>query len=288
MRLVILGGGGMLGHTLWGNLSKRFPETYTTIRKGIGDYGSNQLFKSDHVIDHMDVTDFRMLEGVLRVIKPDVILNCIGITKRREDPKNTIHSIVLNAMLPHKIVKLASDANAKLIHFSTDCVFDGRTGHYSDNDLTNATDLYGRTKALGEVTGNNVLTLRSSFIGKEIHDGTELLEWFLSKKTTVSGFKKAIYTGLTTLELCRVIEKLIIFYPNAYGLYNVSSEPINKFDLLSLIGEKMQHGVEIIPDESFHCDRSLDSEMFRKDFNYKPPSWKEMVEELSQEYKGEL
>jgi len=287
MRLIILGGSGMIGHTLWERLSQRFPDTYATIRKGIADYGDYRMFESDHVVDHIDVIDLRMLEGALRVIRPDVILNCIGITKRREDPQNPILSIILNAMLPHKLAKLAADANAKLIHFSTDCVFDGRTGHYSDDAPTNATDLYGCTKALGEVKGKNVLTLRSSFIGKEIRDGTELLEWFLSQKNVVRGFKNAIYTGLTTLELCRVIEKLLLDHPDASGIYNVSSEPINKFDLLRLIGEKMHLSVEITPDEAFHCDRSLDSERFRGDFGYTPPTWEKMVEELSQVYRGE-
>ena len=287
MRLIILGGSGMLGHTLWERLSRRFPDTYTTIRKGKGDYGNDRLYGSDRVIDHIDAMDFPILEGALRVIKPDLILNCIGITKRREEPQNSIPSITLNAVLPHQLAKASADLNAKLIHFSTDCVFDGKTGHYSDDATTDATDLYGRTKALGEVTGNNILTLRSSFIGKELHEGTELLEWFLSQKNIVRGFKKAIYTGLTTLELCRVIEKLLFDYPDASGLYNVSSEPINKFDLLRLIGEKMHRSVEIIPDESFHCDRSLDSERFRRDFGYTPPSWTKMVEELSQEYRSE-
>jgi dTDP-4-dehydrorhamnose reductase len=287
MRLFILGGTGMLGHTLWERLSRRFPDTYTTIRKGIEDYGDDCLYGSDRVIDHIDVMDFQMLEGAIRGVRPDVILNCIGITKRREEPQNPIPSIVLNAMLPHKLAKLAADVNAKLIHFSTDCVFDGKTGRYSDDAPTNATDLYGRTKALGEVSGNSVLTLRSSFIGKGIQEGTELLEWFLSQKNTVRGFKNAIYTGLTTLELCRVIEKLLLDYPDASGLYNVSSEPVNKFDLLRLVGEKMHRSIEIIPDESFHCDRSLDSERFHRDFGYTPPSWTKMVEELSQEYRGE-
>jgi dTDP-4-dehydrorhamnose reductase len=287
MRIIILGGTGMLGHTLSEHLSSRFPDTYVTIRKGRREYGKGILLESDKVIEHIDVMDFRMLEGALRAIRPDVILNCIGITKRREEPQNPIPSIILNAMLPHKLVKLAADVNAKLIHFSTDCVFDGRTGRYTDDAPTNATDLYGRTKALGEVAGNSVLTLRSSFIGTELREGTELLEWFLSQKNAVRGFKNAIYSGLTTLELCRVIEKLLLDYPDAFGLYNVSSEPINKFDLLRLIGEKMHRSVEIIPDESFHCDRSLDSERFRRDFGYTPPTWTKMVEELSQVYRGE-
>lgn len=282
MRLVILGGTGMLGHTLWGRLAQCFPDTYTTIRKGIEDYRDTGLLRSDRVIDHIDVMDLRMLEGALRVIKPDVILNCIGITKRREELQNPIPSIIVNAMFPHKLAKLAADVNAKVIHFSTDCVFDGKTGCYSDDDPANATDLYGRTKALGEVTGNNVLTLRSSFIGKELQEGTELLEWFLSQTDVVRGFKNAIYTGLTTLELCRVVEKLLVDYPDATGLYNVSSEPISKFNLLQLIGETMHRNVKVMPDESFYCDRSLNSERFRRDFDYTPPAWKDMVEELNQ------
>lgn len=283
-RILVLGGTGMLGHILWERLSQRFPNAYTTIRRGIKDYGNESLFRSDRIIEHIDVMDFSILEGTVRGIKPDVILNCIGMTKRREEPQNSIPSVILNALFPHKLAKLAADLKAKLIHFSTDCVFDGSTGYYSDNAPPNATDLYGRTKALGEVTGNNVLTLRSSFIGKEMCEGTELLEWFLSQKGVVCGFKNAIYSGLTTLELCRVIEKLLMDYPSASGLYNISSEPISKFDLLRLIGEKMHRSAVIIPDESFHCDRSLDSGRFRKDFNYAPPTWTIMAEELSQEY----
>ena len=283
-KILVLGGTGMLGHVLWEHLSQRFPDTYTTIRKGKRDYGYDRLYENDQVIDHIDAMDFRMLEGALRAIKPDFILNCIGITKRREEPQNPIPSIIMNALLPHKLAILAADLKAKLIHFSTDCVFDGRTGRYSDDASPNATDIYGRTKALGEITDNNALTLRSSFIGKELRDGTELLEWFLSQADVVRGFKNAIYTGLTTLELCRVVEKLLLNYPDASGLYNVSSDPITKFDLLKLSGEKMHRNVTVIPDESFYCDRSLHSERFRKDFGYTPPAWTKMVEELKQEY----
>ncbi len=277
----------MLGHTLWERLPLHFPDTHTTLRKGAADYGHDDLLKRDGVIEHVDVTDFRLLAGVLKAVKPAVILNCIGLTKRREEPQNPIPSIMLNALFPHQLAALAKDLGAWLLHFSTDCVFDGKTGGYGDDSPANATDLYGRTKGLGEVLGSHVLTLRSSFIGKELVKGTELLEWFLSQKGVVRGFKNAIYTGLTTLELCRVIEKLLLEYPRASGLYNVSSAPISKFDLLKLIGTKMHPDVDIVPDESFCCDRSLDSTRFRREFNYTPPAWTTMVEELSQEYKGE-
>ena len=264
-----------------------FRNTFVTIRHGRGDYGNNKLYQSDRVIENMDVSDLNVLTGVLKAIRPNIILNCIGLTKRHEEPDNPIPSIFLNALFPHHLAKLAGDIRARVIHFSTDCVFDGAAGHYKDKSLTNATDLYGRTKALGEVTAGHVLTLRSSFIGRELRDGTELLEWFLAQQGEVRGFKNAIYTGLTTLEISRVIEHLLRRYPNASGLYNVSSDPISKYALLKLIAEKMRPGTKILPEEQFRCDRSLDSTRFRKEFNYTPPNWETMVEELSQKYKGE-
>jgi len=283
MRLVILGGTGMLGHALWEIIPSRIPDTYTTIRKGRKDYGCDDLYADDKVIEYVDITDLQLLKGVFNAIRPDVILNCIGITKRREEADNPIPSIVINALFPHKLARLASELNARLIHFSTDCVFDGTAGHYTDAAPATATDLYGRTKALGEVQGANVITLRSSFIGRELSEGTELLEWFLAQKGQVRGFRNAIYTGLTTLELSRIVVNLVKEYPGASGLYNVSSEPISKFDLLTMIGKKMHPSVEVLPEESFYCDRSLDSSAFRRQFHYRPPSWEQMIDELSRE-----
>ena len=287
MRIIILGGTGMLGNQLWRYLPSCFPDTFVTIRNGRGDYGNNSLYQSDRVIENVDVSDLNALTGVLKAIQPNVILNCIGLTKRREEPDNPIPSIFLNSLFPHHLAKLSGDIGARVIHFSTDCVFDGGAGHYKDNSMTNATDLYGRTKALGEITAGHVLTLRSSFIGRELRDGTELLEWFLAQQGEVKGFKNAIYTGLTTLELSRVIEHLLRGYPDASGLYNVSSEPISKYDLLKLIAGKMRPGMKVLPEEQFRCDRSLDSTRFRKVFDYNPPNWEAMVDKLSQKYKGE-
>jgi len=282
MRVLILGGTGMLGHMLWKYLFKRLPDTYATIRKSRNTCEGDGLFSSSRVIDSIDVSDFAELTGVLKCVKPDFILNCIGITKRKEDSSEAVHAIVLNALLPHKLVVWGENNSAKIINFSTDCVFDGRHGGYTEESPTNATDLYGKTKALGEIQGNNALTLRSSFIGTELGAGTELLEWFLSRTgTTVYGFKNAIYTGLTTLELSRIIETILIKYPDANGIYNISSDPITKFDLLMLIKDKMHLDVDVIPDETFRCDRSLNSIKFRKEFNYTPPTWETMIDELS-------
>lgn len=281
MRILILGGTGMLGHTLWQYFSSRFPDTYTTIRQSRTVCEKHELFAGDKVIDSVDVVDFPMLIGIMKCVRPDFILNCIGVTKRRKEADMAIHALTLNALLPHKLLEWGQNNSAKVVNFSTDCVFDGEQGNYTEESPTNATDLYGKTKALGEIQGANALTLRSSFIGTELHDGTELLEWFLSQTGRVKGFKNAIYSGLTIFELSRVLENIMMYHPNATGIYNVSSDPISKFDLLMLIKEKMNLGVEILPDETVKCNRSLDSTKFRKEFSYTPPAWKVMVEELS-------
>jgi len=287
VRILIFGGSGMLGHQLWQCLSVRLPETFVVIRQSRQAYKEFKLFKnSERVFDNIDAMDFSTIQSVLSKIRPDFVLNCVGITKRREAATDPAVSITLNSLFPHKLAKWGQDNNAKVVSFSTDCVFDGKTGNYTEESLTSAEDIYGKTKALGEVKTGNALTLRSSFIGPELSHGSELLEWFLAQTGTVKGFKNAVYSGLTTLELCRIVEKIIFDYPAAKGLYNVSSDPITKFDLLTLIKKKMGLSIEIIPEDNFYCNRSLDSSRFRKEFNYTPPSWEKMVDELVIELKG--
>jgi len=281
MRILILGGTGMLGHQLYQHLSTRFPDTFTTIRQSCEKYKIGKLINNGRIIESVDVTDFPVLTGVMKCVRPNVILNCIGVTKRRKEANEAIHAITLNALLPHMLSEWGRNNAAKVVNFSTDCVFDGKAGNYVDDSATNAVDLYGKTKAMGEIHGENALTLRSSFIGTELDSGTELLEWFLAQTGTVKGFKNAIYSGLTTLELSRVIEKILVYHPGANGIYNVSSDPISKYELLVLIRDKIHLNIEIIPDENMKCDRSLNSSKFRKAFNYAPPSWEAMIEELA-------
>jgi len=270
----------MLGHQLWRHLSTKYDEVYATLRKSKKDYAAGRLFDSPRVIEHVDATDFRLLKGVLAVIQPEFVINCIGITKRVECAGNAVSSLSLNALLPHLLVEWVSQRNAKIVNFSTDCVFDGTTGNYNEESPATADDIYGRTKSLGEIKGPWGLTLRSSFIGPELMHKTELLEWFLAQKETVRGFTHAIYSGLTTLELSRVIEMILTKRPDASGLYHISSEPISKFELLQMILEKMAMNIHIIPDDHFRCDRTLNSSRFRREFGYTPPTWKQMVEEL--------
>lgn len=232
------------------------------------------------MIDSIDVNNFLDLTDVLQHIKPDFILNCIGITKRRHESELAVPTIHLNALFPHQLSEWGVSHSARVINFSTDCVFDGGVGNYTEESVPNAIDLYGKTKALGEIRGKNALTLRSSFIGTELDGGTELLEWFLSQKGTVKGFRNAIYSGLTTIELGRIVKFVLLHHPNISGLYNISSDPISKFDLLTLIKKKLRLNVKVIPDETISCNRSLNSSKFRNEFKYSPPTWDAMIEEL--------
>lgn len=287
MRILILGGSGMLGHKIWQYLSLRFMDTFVTLRGCRADYQRFFLFDDkQRVFYGVNALVFSGLEKLLNEIHPEIILNCIGITKRRQEINNAVSVITLNSLLPHRLAVWATVHNAKVVQFSTDCVFDGKIGNYCEDSPTSAEDMYGKTKALGELRDGNVLTLRSSFIGPELLPGSELLEWFLSQSGIVKGYRKAVYSGLTTLELCRIVEKLLFDFPQARGLYNVSSEPISKFALLMSIKKKMNLDIEIIPDDNFFCDRSLDSSKFRKEFNYTSPSWEKMIDELAIELKG--
>jgi dTDP-4-dehydrorhamnose reductase len=168
-----------------------------------------------------------------------------------------------------------------MIHFSTDCVFSGKKGNYLESDQSDAEDLYGRTKFLGEVSYPHSVTLRSSIIGRELKTRLGLIEWFLCQKGSVHGYKNAMYTGFTTDEMSRILLNVVIINPGLSGVYHVASDPISKYDLLRLVKEKLSLQTEIIPDEDFRCDRSMDSSRFRSLTGYTPPSWEQMIEELA-------
>lgn len=279
MRILILGGDGMLGHQLLKQLQHRH-EVKVTLRQDLGVYCPIGIFNSENAYDAIDVRSLGRLVEVLADFRPEAVINAVGIVKQRPDAKESIPSLEINALLPHRLSVLCKGIGARLIHLSTDCIFSGKKGNYLESDPSDAEDLYGRTKFLGEVHDSNCLTLRTSIIGRELSRHKSLLDWFLAQTGTVKGFTKAIYTGFTTLEMGRIIEKMLLEHPYASGVYQVSSDPINKYELLCLVREKLGHDIEIIPDDAFCCDRSLDSTRFRVNFNYSPPSWPDMIEEL--------
>jgi dTDP-4-dehydrorhamnose reductase len=279
MKILILGGDGMLGHQLLNSFKEKF-EVKVTLRKNLNDYIQYKIFTQENCFDNVDVRDFEKLTSILENFKPNVLINAVGIVKQRKDSKEIIPSIEINALLPHKLSFECMKHNTRVIHISTDCVFSGKTGMYDEKSFADADDIYGRTKFLGELSLNNCLTLRTSIIGRELSRHKSLLDWFLAQNEPIKGFKNAIFSGFTTIELARIIEMMIIKYPEASGTYNVSSEPINKYDLLKMISELLNHKIEIVPDEAFFCNRSLSSNLFRKSFNYTPPSWLSMISEL--------
>lgn len=281
-KILILGGAGTLGHKLWQVLPAKFPDTFVSIRKNREFYAKTGLFNGPKVIDGLDLRDFTRLHAVLEEIKPAVIVNCAGVTLRSKEALDKNSAIAVNALLPHRLADWCSRSGSRLIHFSTVCVYDGKTGGYTEEDLPDARDLYGMTKALGDVNDSFALTLRSSFIGREIFGGTELLEWFLAQKgKKIKGFTKALFTGLTTNKLAELVGDLIENHPGLNGLYHVSSETVSKYDLLRLMKEAYGLEVQIEPDDSFECRRDLNGGRFAKATGFACPPWRRLMAEMA-------
>lgn len=270
----------MLGHQLFRRLSRAM-DARVTLRRSLEEYAGLKLFDEGNSYTGVDARG-DAVERCIADFRPDAVINCVGIVKQLAAAQERIPSIEVNALFPHRLAAVCGRASARLIHVSTDCVFSGNQGMYRESDIPDASDLYGRTKLLGEVTSPRCLTLRTSIVGRELSRKTSLLEWFLSQQgRTVRGFRRAVFSGLSTIELSRVIEIMLTSFPAAHGLYHVSSEPINKYDLLMLFRTHMQLDIEIVPDDSFVCDRSLDSLLFRRSFGYQPPSWDDQVREIA-------
>jgi dTDP-4-dehydrorhamnose reductase len=282
--ILVLGGTGMLGHKMFQRLRKRFPETYCTIRGSIDDLPVRniEVFHSGHVLEHRDLADLTALERFFAEHRPRVVVNCVGIIKQRPAAKEAVPSIFTNALLPHQLSEICRRWGARLIHFSTDCVFSGKRGDYREGDIADAADLYGRTKYLGEVANGNALTLRTSIIGRELVHFQSLLEWFLTQNhQRVCGYRRALFSGLTTNRLADLVSDLIEKHPNLCGLYQVASQSISKFDLLCLLREAYELDIEILPENEFFCDRSLLGDKFDAATGYICPPWRELVAQLA-------
>ncbi|MDC1188028.1 SDR family oxidoreductase [Gammaproteobacteria bacterium] len=277
--ILILGATGMLGSTMLRYFDSRNEFiVHGTIR---AEKSPNNLLELDDIlIKKVDVEDISDLSKIFIKYHPKYVINCVGIVKQLDTSCDSIKSIQINALLPHQLNNLCKKINARLVHISTDCVYDGKLGNYCELDPPNAVDLYGRTKFLGEVIDPTSITIRTSIIGHEIGKSHSLLEWFLSQKSEVNGFRNAIFSGLPTIELSRVIHDFVIPNNKLSGLYHVSANPINKFDLLSLVAEEYQKNITIIPDDTLVIDRSLNSSKFTKDTGFKTNSWKNMIYEM--------
>ena len=274
----------MLGHTLLTDFSTKTDryDVYGTVRNsdGLEEWLPQNL--SNRVFTQVDAFRYDSIVKIFGEVRPNVVINCIGIIKQLGAAKDPLVSIPINALFPHQLAALCQAVGARLIHISTDCVFSGRQGNYREGDNPDPLDLYGRTKLLGEVSGPGCLTLRTSIIGRELKTQSGLIEWFLSQEgKTVKGFAEAIYSGFTTKVLADIIMMLIEKHPEMSGLWHVSSDQISKYDLLQLVKQTFKLDITIKKDETFICNRSLNSSRFRAAVDYTPPTWQEMITQLA-------
>jgi dTDP-4-dehydrorhamnose reductase len=280
MRTLILGGSGMLGHKLSQTLGGRF-ETYSTFRQVPAALESLGVYDRVQVLGQVEVSDFDSVARSLSAKRPDVVINCIGIVKQDAAAHDSIQSISVNALFPHRLAQLCRAAGARLVDISTDCGFSGRKGNYDETDESDAQDLYGKTKFLGEVSGPGCLTIRTSMIGRELKGSHGLVEWLLSQRgQKVRGFERAIFSGFTTRALSGIIADVIEQRPELEGVYHVAAQPITKFDLLTMINQIFGLNIEIDPDDSLVCDRSLNGQRFETATGFVPPAWPEMIEQM--------
>ncbi len=273
----------MLGYSIFSNLSEISDlDVYGTIRTV---EGLDVFFPSmEKLIPNVDVRKFETLEAAVLSIKPVVVINCIGLIKQYDASKHHVEAIEINALLPHKIAQLCDAIEARLIHFSTDCVFDGTSGNYSELDLPTATDLYGKSKCLGEVNYSKHITLRTSIIGHELKSSVSLIDWFLSQEGSIRGFSKAVFSGLPTAYVAKVLLEYVLPNQSLSGMYHLSADPIDKYSLISKVANAYNKQIVIEKFEDFVIDRSLNSTKFRDELGFVPPSWDELVAYMHSDY----
>jgi dTDP-4-dehydrorhamnose reductase len=283
-RVLVLGGTGMLGHVVLSQLAVAASlEVYGTVR----DPDEAARWFSPEILVRCLRVDAFNFDSVIRALsetQPEVVINCIGIVKQSSLAKDPVTSIYLNSWFPHRLALSCRLAGARLIHLSTDCIFDGARGNYREEDPVSAQDLYGRSKALGEVTSQGCLTVRTSILGHELRGKLGLIEWFLAQEGEVRGFTRAIFSGFPTVVLAGIIRDLLLVNSSLTGVYHISAAPIAKYDLLKLVATEYGKEIAIIPDDSLKVDRSLDASSFRKITGYTPPFWPEMVAAMHQHY----
>lgn len=277
IKVLVLGVTGMLGNTVFRVLSvdDQFDVTGTARSMEMPQLFPKML--SGKIMSGVDIENIDSLINVLSDIKPQVVINCIGLVKQLTQVNNPLIALPLNALFPHRLAELCTLGNARVIHISTDCVFSGVKGGYSELDIPDAQDLYGVSKRLGEIDYENAVTLRTSIIGHELKGSRSLVDWFLSQEGDVNGYIKAIFSGLPTVELANIIKEYVIPNPQLTGVHHVSSDPINKFELLNLIAKIYGKKINIIQHDGVEIDRSLDSTNFRMKTGYRPPSWTDLV-----------
>jgi len=279
-KVLVFGATGMLGHTLFRYFSeKNIYNTFGTIRSNNQfEFFSKKLGKK--LITGIDIENLDLVKKVLNNFNPDIVVNCVGLIKQLPVSRDPIRMISINSLFPNYLANLCNAINSRLIHLSTDCVFSGHKGMYTEKDFPDGNDLYAQSKYLGEVNSPNTVNIRTSLIGHEIKNSLSLLEWFLAQKEEVRGYSGAIFSGLPTVEMSRVIHDYVIPYDKLQGICNISAEPISKYDLLKLIAKVYNKSINIIPDDIVKANYSLDSNSFRLSTGYCPPKWDELIKAM--------
>lgn len=280
MRVIVFGVSGMLGSAMFRALSLNSElDVFGTVRSN-ASVKNFPVETHGKLISHVDVDSHDSLVSVFGKIRPDIVVNCVGLVKQLSEANDPLVAVPINSLLPHRLAALCQVAGARLVHVSTDCVFSGAKGDYLESDFPDAYDLYGRTKLLGEVDYPHAITLRTSIIGHELSGARSLLSWFLSQEGQVKGFTKAIFSGLPTNELARVVRDFVIPNPELRGLYHVAAQPIDKYSLLKLVAEVYGKSIDIVPDDQLTIDRSLNADRFRLATGYVAPEWPELIKQM--------
>lgn len=285
MRLLVLGAGGMLGHRLCRLLRERF-EVWGTFRGEPREFKRYNFISQERAIGKIDAHDLSSIRRTLEMVKPDAVINGIGIVKQRDEARQSVPSIHVNALFPHQLADLCAENGVRVLQISTDCVFSGMRGKYTEIDTPDPVDLYGRTKLLGELNRPGTLTLRTSIIGWQLNTNSSLLGWFASQRGLhTKGYRHAIYSGFSTAVLSNLIGDILETRKDLAGLYHVSSSPISKFDLLTRLRDVLGWtDITIDPDDQFYCDRSLIGTRFSATTGWMSPSWDDMIAGLAAEW----
>lgn len=280
MKVLVFGASGMIGSAMFRALSEKFDwQVWGALRK----FEDKIFFSNEHharLIPNVDVEKQDALVRAFAQVQPDVVINCIGLTKHHRQSYDALLSIPLNALLPHRMADLCAASGARLVHVSTDCVFSGSKGRYVEGDAPDAIDVYGKSKYLGEVDYPHAITLRTSTIGHELQSAYGLLEWFLAQQNSCKGFRRAIFSGLPSAVFAQIVRDVVIPRPDLHGLYQVGGKPIDKYSLLRLIAAEYGKQTDIVPDDSFVIDRSFSSERFGKATGYVPADWADLIKTM--------
>lgn len=280
LKVLVLGVTGMLGNAMFRALTESAELTVYGTARSEGACRHFADILSSKIIVGTDVENHDSLVRAFVSVRPDVVINCVGLVKQLADANDPLQAVPINTLLPHRLAALCKATSARLVQISTDCVFSGSTGNYLESDIPDAGDLYGRTKLLGEVDSPHAITLRTSIIGHELTGSRSLINWFLAQQGTVNGFTRAIYSGLPTVELARVVRDVVLPREELNGVYHVASKPINKFNLLQLVAKEYGKTIEIIPSEALVIDRSLNADRFRNATGYTAPEWPELIRRM--------